>query len=726
MERIGSELEWFHSDERDALRFDDDPASSSAMCQRCKDLDVLSWLRTKPPIISDTDLDKMSGDSRLFRKIGQVESIVLRDDCGLCRCLFGLIPNPSELDQEVILVLSWSMYRLEASIATDTDEKCASAKYVSAILDPSEVNLNIADLVSTRGDGLSVTLTDLPGLEKALSAKQLDPDRIDAEQVLRWLSMCERLHPITCKPQVAEDLREALKLICLVDAESGRLVPYSTQTSDYLALSYKWGKTKQDFSFAGKPGYKVHSLPQTIEDALKFVKDIGQRYLWVDSLCIDQSDEASKLRQIGLMSAIFQGAYATLIAFSGDSAASGLPRVGHTKTPYRQLSCSIDGVRLVGFGPTLSQLVWVLPWGQRAWTYQEAILSRRCIYLSKYHTYFECNSMTCCETLDESLSYVQQVPHDEEYFKRENRRQKINTGVLRSPLAANMDLEYNALELYSIYATLYSLRKMTKQSDALFAFSGILQALESSTYKKGMFWALPHADMNWALLWCPYRGEPRCESFPKWCWLSWRGRVWPGQPTSGGPQRPHRYPFDLRMWKRSTLGLEIIFDKSYDEMGAQERKWFPDDPFAERHTLQETGCLSYLSSLSYREAEQLLCVESFMLRFSSQNWFHRHDLDDQESIYFEMTVGQVVLYIETPRICGLDDSSRREGERLFLLLARYIRDGDSGSRIAHYFLMLKPEENSFKRIYPVRITIQKRRLQVLKSLNITRTRVLLS
>ena len=340
--------------------------------------------------------------------------------------------------------------------------------------------------------------------------------------------------------------------------------------------------------------------------------------------------------------------------------------------------------------------------------------------------YFECNSMTCCETIDESLSYIHQVPHDEEYFRRENRFQKINTGVLRSPLAANKGLEDNALELYSMYARLYSSRKMTKQSDALFAFSGVLQALENSTYKKGMFWALPHVDMNWALLWRPSRGKPRAESFPKWSWLSWQGRVWPGKPTSEGPQHPHRYPFDLRMRKRTTLALETIFDKTYNEMGAQERKWFPDDPLSETHILQQAGCLSYLSSLSYRKAEQLLCVESFMFCFSPQDWSHQHDLDDEDYTYFKMSIAGVVLYVMTPRICGLDNFSQRQGERPFLLLARYIRDGDRDGMIAHYFLMLKHKENSFERICPVRMEIPKRRLQILKSLNITRTIVLLS
>lgn len=55
---------------------------------------------------------------------------------------------------------------------------------------------------------------------------------------------------------------------------------------------------------------------------------------------------------------------------------------------------------------------------------------------------------------------------------------------------------------------------MTEQSDASLAFSGILQALENSTYKEGMPWALPQADMDWALMWRSSHGKSRGESFP--------------------------------------------------------------------------------------------------------------------------------------------------------------------------------------------------------------------
>lgn len=109
---LESELNWFMSDTRKSLRFDDMSDATHPLCRRCKDLEVLAWLRTEPPIQNDRDLGKRRDDPRLFRTLGYVGSIELYYDCPLCRCLYGLIAMPSSLEQRVILVLSWSMYRL--------------------------------------------------------------------------------------------------------------------------------------------------------------------------------------------------------------------------------------------------------------------------------------------------------------------------------------------------------------------------------------------------------------------------------------------------------------------------------------------------------------------------------------------------------------------------------------------------------------------------------------
>ncbi|KAL8728422.1 MAG: hypothetical protein Q9181_005354, partial [Wetmoreana brouardii] len=370
-EPVDDELGWFISDEQSAMRFDESSDASQLLCQRCRDLELVSWLQTDPPLQHDQDIREMIDDPRLFRNLGQVRSIMLRDDCGLCRCLFGLTGLPSSLDQEVKLVLSWSMFRLEASMLVDTASKRASYKYITAVLDPSATRLLTDDLVSTRSDGLCIQGAHPGCLGKALCGKHLEPDRLDIQSIKRWISTCEDLHPVTCNPQIFEGLES----MCLIDAKSRCIVRYSSQTSTYLALSYGWGDALQDIPGSGRPGTELGVLPRTIEDALALVKDLRQRYLWVDSICIDQKNEAQKLQQIGIMSAVYQSAYATIIAFSGDSSEAGLPR-----------------------------------------------------------------------TLDDSLSSVHQEAHDEEYFRHENRFQKVNTGVLRSPLAANMDLQENALE----------------------------------------------------------------------------------------------------------------------------------------------------------------------------------------------------------------------------------------------------------------------------------------
>lgn len=151
---------------------------------------------------------------------------------------------------------------------------------------------------------------------------------------------------------------------------------------------------------------------------MTLVEKLGKQYLWGDSVCINQNKEEEKLEQIDITSEIYPGAYATIVTLSSAMAHAGLPRVISKKSGYHQLSCTIDGTRLVGLGPTLSQLVWVLPLGGRAGTFQEALLSQRCIYINKYQTYFECNSMQCCELLDVSRSWVHQILRDEAILKR--------------------------------------------------------------------------------------------------------------------------------------------------------------------------------------------------------------------------------------------------------------------------------------------------------------------
>lgn len=65
-------------------------------------------------------------------------------------------------------------------------------------------------------------------------------------------------------------------------------------------------------------------LPKTVNDAIDLVKDVGERYLWVDSLCLIGDDELDIALGSRIMNSVFQGSYFTIVAASGVDANAGL------------------------------------------------------------------------------------------------------------------------------------------------------------------------------------------------------------------------------------------------------------------------------------------------------------------------------------------------------------------------------------------------------------------
>ncbi|KAF8554824.1 HET-domain-containing protein, partial [Imleria badia] len=205
-----------------------------------------------------------------------------------------------------------------------------------------------------------------------------------------WLCRCSDLHHITCRPFVSEGLEQ----IKLVDVETREIVLYPPDGCDYIALSYVWGGVEQP---SYKLGEVLPTVPATLEDAMVVTHKLGKKHLWVDSLSIDQENSVEKVAHIAVMSAIYSGAWATIICLSGRSAWSGLPRVGALQGVVPQLSYEIWGKRLLSVMPTLDQQIFWSPWATRAWTYQEGLLSPRRLFFTNHQVYFECNSGQCCE-----------------------------------------------------------------------------------------------------------------------------------------------------------------------------------------------------------------------------------------------------------------------------------------------------------------------------------------
>lgn len=88
----------------------------------------------------------------------------------------------------------------------------------------------------------------------------------------------------------------------------GILEHYPLQTSpSYHGLSYAWGNPKdtQTILVDGHP----LSVTSNLHDALQHIRDINQSItLWIDAICINQSDRNERSQQVQMMKAIFSKA----------------------------------------------------------------------------------------------------------------------------------------------------------------------------------------------------------------------------------------------------------------------------------------------------------------------------------------------------------------------------------------------------------------------------------
>ncbi|EGZ68764.1 HET-domain-containing protein [Neurospora tetrasperma FGSC 2509] len=158
---------------------------------------------------------------------------------------------------------------------------------------------------------------------------------------------------------------------------------------NYIALSYVWGNQP----LVENKGSRVlpTNAPKIVEDAMIVVKELGQQYLWVDQYCIDQHDDQDKHAQIKNMDRIYEGSYATIVAFSGKDSSSGLPGVSSIpRMPQHRFTS--PKMTLLGFTPALTQQTLEASiWMKRGWTFQEALLSRRLLIFTQEQVHFLCS-----------------------------------------------------------------------------------------------------------------------------------------------------------------------------------------------------------------------------------------------------------------------------------------------------------------------------------------------
>lgn len=209
------------------------------------------------------------------------------------------------------------------------------------------------------------------------------------------------------------------------------------------------------------------------------------------------------------MSETYGNSKLTIVAVSGHNTNAGLPG---TRPNTRNLAQSHETVKNIELSlslPTLRTVLKTAPWATRGWTYQEGVLSPRCLILSASQVYWECGSTSRCESMQD-LPDLQRVTRT---------TAEPSTALLTNPFHEEQPSPFTA---YAHVVKQYAARRLTYASDALHAISGVFRDQTSYTF----CWGLPKEDFAAALLWWPLGDMKRREGFPSWSWAGWEGQVW--------------------------------------------------------------------------------------------------------------------------------------------------------------------------------------------------------
>lgn len=244
-------------------------------------------------------------------------------------------------------------------------------------------------------------------------------------------------------------------------------------------------------------------MPVTIQDAISLCAQLGERYLWVDSLCIVQ-DTPDKHSQIQQMDQIYHNAALCIVAATGRDANAGLARVSKPRNESQRI-IEISGMRLANSIPSLSQSIAQTFWRKRAWCFQEDLLSQHKIIFTSDQTYYHCQHG---EFTEDTHGAAHQPSH---------------SATLSRPWASQLDDRSN-WNIYCETIDNYTDRMLSYEADALNAFAGISAFLSTSVFNScPIIMGIPACSLEAGLLWTPNGKLIRQSGFPSWSWAGWKG-----------------------------------------------------------------------------------------------------------------------------------------------------------------------------------------------------------
>ena len=217
------------------------------------------------------------------------------------------------------------------------------------------------------------------------------------------------------------------------------------------------------------------------------------------------------------MGSIYANADFTIVAADGHHADHGLRGLGHGSQD-RSVGCNIIRFPFETDVVARRPRAWYpedSPWESRAWTFQEALFSRRVMIFNGTVSWF------CRAAIWEE--HVNNPTEDVAYSAVANPATALPFAA-RTPTWPDLGMWADRVEDFNK-------RKLTFDEDVMDASAG-LTSMFHGRFSGGILWGIPEMFFDQCIIWRPEKVFRRrsaynhwllAESFPSWSWVAWEG-----------------------------------------------------------------------------------------------------------------------------------------------------------------------------------------------------------
>lgn len=377
-----------------------------------------------------------------------------------------------------------------------------------------------------------------------------DPAVNGGHQIRSWVQTCNASHEDCMKRRKATPKAKRFSPTRLLDIsgppQSPIRVVETSKTpirSPYCSLSHRWGETKfvqlhiENRKRFMEEGVEWHLLPQNFQEAIQIARTLEVYYIWIDSLCIIQDSDEDWKHEAGRMHSVYRNSYCNIAIADSKEDRKGAFRTRKPKdvAPVR--------FQAKNEAPFFGKKNWVIVpenlWDRellqadlyaRGWVFQERMLSPRILHFTRKQVFWDCPSLSACETLPAGLPQpMDNAAGPDRHWRGRLQEPEDNP----EPMAGANDQSMDAFWKTAVQK--YTSCNLTYGKDKLIAMWGIAKLMRDITnveYGKGLFEENLEDQLAWRVEETRLTERPNestkekvARNIPSWSWASMDGRI---------------------------------------------------------------------------------------------------------------------------------------------------------------------------------------------------------